>query len=144
MDAANHGREALKAEKYRVERTRANRPSAMNPELARIHKVLLIPYMVVWVLLGLLFALHFKAGNLLSAFGVTAVLALPVSIHYAAMLGAIKGARWGRILSRVIGAFLLLGFPIGTMLGLYILNRTGSAWQNAASGVSGERELVPS
>ena len=51
-------------------------------------------------------------------------------IHYLAALGARRGKSWGRLLSRVIGAFLLLGFPIGTVIGVLLLIGTGNMWES--------------
>ena len=59
--------------------------------------------------------------------------------HWLAAKGAKTGTRWGRNMSRVFGVFALFGFPIGTILGIYVLGQTGAKWVSGvdASSISG-------
>jgi hypothetical protein len=36
---------------------------------------------------------------------------------------------WERLTSRVIAVLLMFGFPIGSLLAIYIFSRTGEKWQ---------------
>jgi hypothetical protein len=69
--------------------------------------------------------------------GVLVVLAIMLGVfalHRIAGRGAAQNKPWARTLSRVIAVFLLLGFPIGTAIGLYILyNTRDKQWPSAAS-----------
>jgi len=50
--------------------------------------------------------------------------------YWYAAKGAQNGKSYGRILSRIIGTLWLLGFPIGTALGIYVWKQTGSKWRS--------------
>jgi len=69
--------------------------------------------------------------------GVLLVLAVMLglfALHRIAGRGAAQNKPWARTLSRVIAVFLLLGFPIGTAIGLYILyNTRRKRWPSGAS-----------
>lgn len=105
----------------------------MNKSLARIHLGLTIFYGLIAVLL---ITVHLS-GDKASLSGVLILLAifgtLPV-LHALALKGVRQGRGWGRSLSRVLGVLLLFAIPIGTILGAFVLMRTGKAdWQHAAS-----------
>ncbi|OSZ75857.1 hypothetical protein [Hydrogenophaga sp. IBVHS1] len=105
----------------------------MNKSLARIHLGLATFYGLIAVLL---IAVHL-AGDKASLGGVLILLAifglLPV-LHALALKGVRQGWSWGRTLSRALGVLLLFAFPIGTILGAFVLMRTGRTdWQHAAS-----------
>ncbi len=51
-----------------------------------------------------------------------------------------KGARdkkpWARVSSIAISIFMLIGFPVGTLIGIYLLSNTWNEWdQDANPGV---------
>lgn len=104
----------------------------MNRSLARIHLGLTIFYGVVAALICAAYLSGEKADRtgiliLLAIFGT-----LP-ALHFLALQGVRTGQRWGRWLSRVLGFFLLFAVPIGTILGTFVLMRTGRKdWQHAA------------
>ena len=56
----------------------------------------------------------------------------PVGLfHWYAAKGAKMGARWGRNMSRGFAALVMLGFPVGTVLGYYIFKFTSDAnWES--------------
>lgn len=97
----------------------------LNAKLERIHKVISVAYFF-FVGLGLwMIGSGLVGPGLMFVFGIG-----PVGLfHWYAAKGARAGARWGRNMSRVIGVFLLIGFPLGTALGIYILSQTGDKWQ---------------
>lgn len=49
--------------------------------------------------------------------------------HWYGAKGAREGKAYGRFLSRVFGMLWLIGFPITTLLGIYVLSRAGSSWK---------------
>ena len=53
-------------------------------------------------------------------------------LHGFAALGARKGKRYGRIITRIVGTIWLIGIPIGTALGIIVWLQTGKKrWQAA-------------
>ncbi len=105
----------------------------MNKSLARIHLGLVIFYGLIAVLL---IAVHLS-GDKASWSGVLILLAifgLLPALHALALKGVRRGLGWGRTLSRVLGVLLLFAVPIGTILGAFVLMRTGKTdWERAAS-----------
>lgn len=60
------------------------------------------------------------------------ILALPAAIHLLAAEGLVRNKSWARPLSIVVGIILLVGFPIGTILGGIILSQMfKKEWQIA-------------
>ncbi|CAN7590136.1 hypothetical protein [Acidovorax sp. LjRoot117] len=106
----------------------------MNKSLARIHLGLAIFY---GLLAALLSAIHLT-GDKASATGVlifAAVFGTPLVLHALALRGVRNGLLWGRSLSRTLGILLLFAVPIGTVLGAFVIMRTGPKdWENSASG----------
>ena len=108
----------------------------LNAKLERVHKLVsyayffFVAYGLLLVVLGLIRGQTDGYGfGLVCIFGIG-----PVGlIHWYAAKGAREGKRWGRNLSRGIGVVLLLGFPVWTILGIYILSQTGDKWQGRPS-----------
>ena len=103
----------------------------LNSKLARIHQILLIAYVAIWLLLTVLTLSEKHEGALHPSIFFTAIFVLPIVGHLFAMIGAHRGSAWGRTLSRAIGVLLLIGFPLGTILGVYVLRQAGKTWQPA-------------
>ena len=58
-----------------------------------------------------------------------------VALHRSAGRAAERNRPWARSLSRTIAAFLLIGFPLGTAIGLYMLyNCRRKRWPLPESG----------
>lgn len=100
-----------------------------NQKLQRIHKLLFISYLAVWILASLAM-FRSDPGNLQPIIFFTAFFFLPILAHGFAMRGAAQGKSWSRVLSKIVGVVCLLGFPIWTIVGIYILKRTGREWQD--------------
>jgi hypothetical protein len=108
----------------------------MNSELYRLHRVLFIAYMSFIALFALIgvFALV-RSGDMS---GIDSVLiglvVVPISVfHYYAAKGVRDGKAWGRTLTKIFAGLLLIGFPIGTLIGIYIFKKTGEQWQGENS-----------
>lgn len=103
----------------------------MNNGLYRLHRVLFIGYtsfIVIMALLGL--RMLFGPNSEDAKAGFLGLLVLPLAaIHYFAARGVKAGMEWGRTLSRIIATIMLIGVPIGTMIGIYIYRQTGKRWQ---------------
>ncbi len=93
-------------------------------------------------------AVHVE-GDKASGIGVlilAAIFGIPLLLHYLAMRGVRAGKRWGRNLSRVLGVLMLFAVPIGTILGAFMLMRTGKVdWQQSARNQANaeQEELRP-
>lgn len=62
---------------------------------------------------------------------------LPIGVaHWYAVKGARDGKNYGKILSRIIGSLWLIGFPIGTALGIYVWSQTGAKWKASSEATS--------
>jgi len=99
-----------------------------NIKVAGVHRALSWLYGFCSVLLFVVFlqAVFSKTSQDRPA-GVFLVLTFMLGVftlHRIARWGAAERKPWARTLSRVIAVFLLLGFPIGTAIGLYILYNT--------------------
>lgn len=53
--------------------------------------------------------------------------------HYLTARGARESKPWARTSSIVISIFLLFGFPMGTLIGIYLLSNTWHAWDREVS-----------
>jgi FtsH-binding integral membrane protein len=49
-------------------------------------------------------------------------------LHHFTAKGARNREPWARISSIIISIFLLFGFPLGTLIGIYLLSNTWSKW----------------
>jgi hypothetical protein len=99
----------------------------LNAKLTKAHKLFSLFYVLLPIpILAYMFFDGSKLSTLLIGFSLFAFFA---AIHFVAAIGAYQGKKWGRLMSRVIGAFMLLGFPIGTAIGIYLLSCTESIWQ---------------
>ncbi|MCW8901494.1 MAG: hypothetical protein OQK95_12550 [Gammaproteobacteria bacterium] len=89
-----------------------------------IHFGLAILYVISWVFVS--FALPVIANDEFS-FTVTLLLMipliLPAILHYFVGAGVKQRKEWARQVSIIIGFFLLFLFPIGTILGIFLMVR---------------------
>ena len=77
---------------------------------------------------GFLFVFQ-EAGEKIPALGIVilfGLLSVPMLSHALAMRGAAQGKKWGCYLSKVLGVGLLFAFPVGTLIGIYILIRSNT------------------
>ena len=107
----------------------ANVAPYLNSGLFRVHRVFAIAY-GTFTLVTLFLATLPQFGLVAASFSVVTV---PLFlVHFFAAKGAKAGKTYGRGLSNVIAVFLLLGIPIGTIVGVYILRQTGAKWQTTS------------
>jgi ABC-type phosphate transport system permease subunit len=78
-------------------------------------------------------------ANLLALFGFMALCFGGLFLlHHVTARGAREKKPWARITSSVIAVFMLLGFPLGTIIGIYLLIYANSEWADrAVTGASG-------
>ena len=85
------------------------------------------------------------AGPLFLAIAVTFI-SIPVGIVIAG-IGLLRYREWARVLTLVLAAFMLIGFPFGTAIGIYafwvLLSSEGSAHTEIIPLRSGEGGPIP-
>lgn len=103
----------------------------LNPGLYRLHRVFFLAFAafaVIMLLIGLL--IIFRGGED-AGIGLVGLGFLPIGItHWYAAKGAMEGKSYGKLISRIIGTLWLVGFPIGTALGIYVWLNTGNKWKH--------------
>lgn len=86
---------------------------------------------VFYGLLGLLFIVLFGSESEGMSIVGPALLLLAIGlIHGAIAFGAARSAPWARVASMVVGCLMLFGFPIGTLIGAYLLTNLKWPKQN--------------
>jgi|SRR5690348_15270849 len=107
-----------------------------NIKVFRVHRALYWFYLLLLFIIAALVVTHLDQLDwaLVVPLVLLAVLFL---VHFVTARGAKACTRWGRICSMVIGIILLVGFPIGTIIGVYLLANTWRPWgQPTASGAT--------
>lgn len=103
----------------------------LNQGLYRLHRVFFLAFVafaVIMLLIGLLTIFH---GGQDAGIGLVGLGLLPIGIaHWYAAKGAKEGKSYGVVISRIIGTLWLIGFPIGTALGIYVWLNTGNKWKH--------------
>ena len=103
-------------------------PGEGNRHVAGAHLVVASLYAVgAVVLVRVLFGIVDSSGFDDAAIGVSwtlAVVAFMAALHVAAAHGSRLRRSWARSLSRVLAFFLVLAFPLGTIVALLILRNT--------------------
>ena len=72
-------------------------------------------------LLGLTFLVIFGSEAGSSILGGVLVLLIISALHGAIAFGAARSASWARLSSMIVGSLMLFAFPIGTLIGGYLL-----------------------
>jgi hypothetical protein len=101
-----------------------------NMKVFRAHRALSWLYLVVIALFALL---AFSQPAMLGDVSFYSLLAIFVALflaHYLTARGARESKPWARTSSIVISLFLLLGFPVGTLIGIYLLSNTWKEWDD--------------
>ena len=101
---------------------------SLNPSLSQIHTFFFFLYLVTFVFLAAVCAFGFfeepTLDSLFAALFVLTFVGAIAAAHRLAAEGARHGKPYGRRWSKIIGIVWLLGFPIGTILGAYVLRKT--------------------
>ncbi|MFW2013483.1 hypothetical protein [Acinetobacter bereziniae] len=87
----------------------------------------------IFLILFIFFALTsgFRSTGFLDVLFVFSILCGLAYIHYKAAIEVEKGSEIGKLMSTLIGCLLLIGFPVGTCIGLLILlNVRKAKWQS--------------
>ena len=102
----------------------------LNPGLYRLHRAFFLAFAAFAVIMLLIGLLTIIRGGENAAIGLVGLGLLPIGIaHWYAAKGAKEGKSYGVVISRIIGTLWLIGFPIGTALGIYVWLNTGDKWK---------------
>ena len=106
----------------------AAKSSGMEPNIktARAHFALACLYGVVALLCFGLVASDPKMRT--AGFVMLLVMGLIFMFHFAISRGARARKNWARILSLIVGFLALPGFPLGTIIGIYLIAHAWSEW----------------
>ena len=80
----------------------------------------------------IVFALLKGDGHALAMLPGAMVFALLFAAHHFTARSCKQGKRGGRIASIVIACVMLIGVPVGTLIGIYLLSNTWRPWPKAA------------
>ncbi len=107
-----------------------------NIKVFRAHRALSWLYLL---LLGLFALIVFSTPGLLRDPPFLSLFFVILAVFFAHHLTA-RGARenkpWARVTSIIISLFLLIGFPLGTIIGIYLLANTLQPWSIKAAADS--------
>jgi hypothetical protein len=104
----------------------------------RVHRILAVLYGLIGVIAVVAIGLaafegsarrgESMAGALLGTLAVGLMVLIPATLHGTLAYGVKKRATWAKGGSRAIAVLMLLGFPIGTLIGIYLLVQSGKPW----------------
>jgi len=108
----------------------------LNNSLYRIHRIFFIAFTAFIAIFAAIGVSYLLRGMEDADIGFIGLGLSPFSVgHWYAAKGAQSGKIYGKVLSRVFGTLWLIGFPIGTILGIYVWSQTGSKWKASDSGL---------
>jgi cytochrome bd-type quinol oxidase subunit 2 len=106
-------------------------------KIARAHRALSWFYLVLIVLFAILFFVIGKDGKNEAPIAGMIYFFVLFGVVFAAHHFIAKGARerkpWARVASIIVACLMLLGFPIGTLIGIYLLVNGIPSWENGSS-----------
>jgi hypothetical protein len=105
----------------------------LNPGLYKLHRLFFIAMVVFAVLMAFIGFSSLVRGQEGAGIGLVGIGLAPIAAaHWYAAQGARTGASYGKIVSRIIGSLWLIGFPVGTALGVYVWSKTSDdKWVDA-------------
>jgi hypothetical protein len=111
-------------------RAKQHKLGGLNKGLRRVHQGLQYFYLALLVV-GVSIALIEGTMSIAGTVGSVVPLIL-ILIHHSISVGVDKGEEWAKSASIFFGVIFLLGIPIGTVLGIFMLSQTGKRWESNA------------
>ena len=90
---------------------------------------------VAGVCIGTMMGLEGRAGSVSAGVAAFVVFSLLFALHHFTAQACKAGKPWGRRASQVFGVLLLAGFPMGTLIGIYLLRHTWKSWGDTPAAV---------
>jgi hypothetical protein len=109
-------------------------PTNKNELLADAHKALAVLYVLVPIpiLIYMMVTEPMSISDFVVAIvAVYALFGIFSSFHFLVSKGVVKGKKWARIASSVVAVIMLLGFPVGTFIGIHLL-KYAKSWEPAS------------
>src|SRR5688500_248008 len=106
-----------------------------NIKLARAHRALSWFYGLFAIILLIIFLIPGKESPLLAIIFVLAFFCGLFALHHFTAKGARERKSWARNTSRCIAVLMLFGFPVGTIIGLYLLSNSWNVWESTNTKV---------
>jgi predicted MFS family arabinose efflux permease len=101
-----------------------------NIKVFRAHRALSWLYGLIVCVVLLLFSMTPKNGESLGVIiAIVFTISLFFLLHHFIAKGAKEKKGWAKIASVIVGIIMLFGFPLGTMIGIYLLINN-SGWES--------------
>jgi len=107
-----------------------------NIKVARAHRALSWLYALLVGMLAYLAASLRSDSDIAVLYLYLGLFVLVFAAHHFTARGAREGKPWARISSTVLACLMLLGFPIGTIIGIYLLVNTWRPWDTPAGSTA--------
>ncbi|WP_151980768.1 hypothetical protein [Acinetobacter guerrae] len=102
----------------------------MNKSLFYTHRIMVFFYGLILTFLWIAFISLGKSDEITFLFFITVIYVGLGFLHLKASNAVKKGLEVGKNLSQGLGCLMLIGFPLGTMIGIFILiNTSKKKWQ---------------
>jgi hypothetical protein len=95
---------------------------------ARVHGILAVLYLIVVAVIMAVAVFGTGASEAAGLGGVALFVLVPCLVHVALCYGASRRLHWAKNGSRAVGVLMLLGFPIGTAIGVLLLVKASKPW----------------
>lgn len=103
----------------------------LNPGLFKVHRLVFMAFAGFSIVIPVIGALALIKGEHDPSFAFVGLVGIPfAALHWFAAQGAKKGLSSGKLISRIVATFWLIGFPVGTLLGIYVWSQTFSKWNS--------------
>lgn len=102
-------------------------------KVARAHRAISWLYAVCTLMFLAIFLLPGKSVPPLAFVFVGLFFGGLFALHHFTAKGAFDKKPWARNTSRGIAVFMLLGFPIGTLIGIYLLVNSWNGWETESA-----------
>lgn len=98
----------------------------LNKKLSRVHFLFALPYTIFGAMLGIAAISRYINNGDVFLLMYSAILLAIASIHWFAMYFSKRGNKYGKAISIFVAIPMLIGVPLGTMIGIYIIRKANS------------------
>lgn len=92
-----------------------------NVKVARAHRALAWFYAVLGIMMVAALGVSDAGFNAAGVLLVASIIGAAFALHYFVAKGAMEKKRWAKNTSRGVAVLMLFGFPVGTLIGIYLL-----------------------
>jgi len=91
--------------------------------VVNIHKVFMYMFVIIPPLVLAIMAFHHQWNIGLDDVLVMCIFFIPALVQYLAIKGLVGGKAWGRVLSAMTAILMVFFFPVGTVVGIFMLSQ---------------------